>query len=110
MLRAPFDDNLTNYTTPTLINYKTNHIFGAKTGTDESNSYTIGFNPLYTIGVWCGNDDNTKLMYKNISKKVFQTLANSINEKNVWYTPPSYIKEINKDKIDNYSTSYWTFK
>lgn len=110
MLRAPFDKNLTNYTSPTLVNYKTNHIFAAKTGTDESNSYTIGFNPLYTIGVWCGNDDNTKLMYKNISKKVFQTLANSINEKNVWYTPPSYIKEINKDKIDNYSTSYWTFK
>jgi hypothetical protein len=49
-------------------------------------------------------------MYKNISKKVFQTLANSINEKNVWYNPPSYIKEISNNEIDNYSTSYWTFK
>lgn len=110
MLRAPFDNNLISYTSPTLINYQTKHIFAAKTGTDESNSYTIGFNPNYTIGVWCGNDDNSKLMYKNISKKVFQTLANEINEKNIWYNPPSYIKEISATSSSNEAILYWSFK
>ena len=60
--------------------------------------------------MWCGNDDNSKLMYKNISKKVFQTLANEINEKNIWYNPPSYIKEISATSSNNESISYWSFK
>ena len=107
MLLSPFDKNLTSYTSPTLINYQTKHRFAAKTGTDSNNSYTIGFNPIYTIGVWCGNDDNSNLTYKNISKKVFQILANEINKENIWYNKPSYITQ---KYINNSNTQYWFFK
>ena len=92
MLRAPFDRNLIDYTNPTLINYQTNNYFAAKTGTDKSNSYTIGFNPLYTIGVWTGTDNNEPLSYTNISKKIFQDMANKITTNNFWYNPPNYIE------------------
>ena len=105
MLLAPFDKNLTSYTTPTLLNYQTNFHYAAKTGTDNYNSYAIGYNPTYTIGVWTGTDNNEPFRYKNISKKVFQKTANEITNKNLWYNPPSYIKE-----IDINSSKYWVFK
>lgn len=91
LLTAPFDENLIDYTTPTLLHYQTNVPFAAKTGTTESDAYTIGFNPAYTIGVWVGQDDNQELQYKYLSKKVFQYLANQIAQKPYWYSLPTYL-------------------
>ncbi|MCI5746085.1 MAG: penicillin-binding protein, partial [Erysipelotrichaceae bacterium] len=99
LLTAPFDKNAIDYTFPTLFNYQTNVKYGAKTGSDSYNTYTIGFNPTYTIGIWCGTDDNTPLMYKNLAKVFFQEIANSLDTNNLWYNPPSYIKEIKIDPI-----------
>ncbi len=114
MLRAPFDQNLIDYTTPTLLNYPTNNYFAAKTGTDSFNSYVVGFNPNYTIGVWTGTDNNEEFSYKNIAKKVFQEMANQITNKNVWYNPPSYIEEKKINPItatySNQGSIYWEFK
>lgn len=114
LLRAPFDKNLIDYTKPTLLNYQTNNYFAAKTGTDNYNSYTIGYNPLYTIGVWCGTDDNSPLNYTNISKKIFQEMANTITSTNYWYQPPSYIeiKNINPITGENslQGSIYWEIK
>ena len=105
MLLAPFDINLSSYTTPTLLNYQTKYIYAAKTGTDNYNSYAIGFNPNFTIGIWTGTDNNDQFRYKNISRKVFQETVNDITHKNMWYNPPSYIQEINIK-----SSKYWVFK
>ena len=114
MLTSTFDELLIDYSTPTLLRYKTKHVFAAKTGSDKYNSYTIGFNPIYTIGVWCGTDDNEFFSKSQISKKVFQSLANSISDKNYWYNPPSYVI---KRKIDPISaknslngSTYWFLK
>jgi len=105
LLLAPFDKNLIDYTSPTLLNYQTNNLFAAKTGTDSFNSYAIGYNPKYTIGVWSGTDLNEPFNYKNISKRVFQQMANQISDKNYWYNPPSYIEKININ-----SSIYWQIK
>lgn len=105
LLRAPFDKNLIDYTKPTLLNYQTNNYFAAKTGTDNYNSYTIGFNPEYTIGIWTGTDLNEPFYYKSVSKKVFQEIANKITNKNYWYNMPSYLEEI---EINN--SIYWQLK
>lgn len=105
LLLAPFDKNLIDYTSPTLLNYQTNNLFAAKTGTDSFNSYAIGYNPKYTIGVWSGTDLNEPFNYKNISKRVFQQIANQISDKNYWYNPPSYIEKININ-----SSIYWQIK
>ena len=110
MLTSVFDSNLIDYTSPTLLNYKPNTIFAAKTGTDDFNSYTIGYNPNYTIGIWCGDDNNQLLKYKNVSKKVFLETANDINKENVWYTIPSYIEEKNILDTSNSSSLYWFLK
>ena len=114
LLTSPFDEKLIDYSKPTLLNYQTNNIFAAKTGSDKSNSYTIGFNPLMTIGVWCGTDDNELLLKSHISKKVFQTLANELTNQNLWYNPPSYVikKKVNpisgKDSVNG--SMYWFLK
>ena len=92
LLTAPFDEKLVDYSKPTLLNYQVNKVFAAKTGSDKHNSYTIGFNPILTIGVWCGNDEKETFTKSHISKKVFQSLANELTEANLWYNPPSYIK------------------
>jgi membrane peptidoglycan carboxypeptidase len=114
MLRSPFDERLIDYSKPTLLNYKTENIFAAKTGSDKSNSYAIGFNPLYTIGVWSGTDDNQLFTKSHISKKVFQSVANSLEFDSLWYNPPSYIlkKKINPITVKEIKngSEYWFFK
>lgn len=114
MLTSTFDEKLIDYSKPTLLNYKTNKMFAAKTGSDKYNSYTIGFNPTYTIGVWCGTDENEIFTKSNISKKVFQQLANQLEGKNLWYNPPSYVikKRINpiNAKESTNGSIYWFLK
>lgn len=105
LLRAPFDKNLIDYTNPTLLNYQTKNIFAAKTGTDNYNSYAIGYNPKYTIAVWSGTDLNEDFFYKNISKSVFRQIADKISDKNYWYNMPSYLEEV---RIS--SSIYWQIK
>lgn len=111
LLTAPFDDNLIDYTTPTLLFYKPNTLFAGKTGSNETNSYTIGFNPNYTISVWTGTDNNEYFSSHNVSKKVFLNLANSINNENIWYTPNDNIKKVKINPItgsyDNNGSIYW---
>ena len=114
MLTSTFDENLIDYSKPTLLNYKTKNIFSAKTGSDDYNSYTIGFNPNYTIGVWCGTDENDFFSKSHISKKVFQSLANQITDKNLWYNPPSYIEKRKINPITGKNSTngsiYWFLK
>ena len=114
LLTSPFDEKIIDYSKPTLLNYQTNYIYAAKTGSDKYNSYTIGFNPSFTIGVWCGTDENEDFTKSHISKKVFQSLANEITKQNLWYNPPSYIlkKKINPitGKESKYGSTYWFLK
>jgi len=87
LLRSPFDSNNKSYTSPTMLNYQTEHLFAAKTGTTEYDSWTIGYNPRYTIAVWVGTDDNTPLINASLSRKIFQSIANNIDNKgaSLWY-------------------------
>lgn len=80
LLKSPFDEALASYTYPSLLNYEPNITFGAKTGSTESTSWVVGFNPYYTIGVYVGNDDNMPLSSKNLAKKVFVDIANKLCE------------------------------
>lgn len=93
LLTSPFDKNLISYANPTMLNYQTNKIYAAKTGTTESDSWVVGFNPNYTISVWIGTDDNTKLTDYTLSKKIFQEIANTIDTTpNTWYDTNEHIK------------------
>ncbi|MBE6132577.1 MAG: penicillin-binding protein [Erysipelotrichaceae bacterium] len=80
LLQAPFDNALTSYTLPSLINYQTDIKFGAKTGSTNSTNWVMGFNKYYTIGVYVGNDNNEVLSSKSLAKILFKEIANSLCE------------------------------
>lgn len=107
LLRSPFDSNLKSYTSPTLLNYQTNNLYAAKTGTTDTDSWTIGYNPKYTILVWVGTDNNEPLINTSLSRKIFQDIANSIDTTpSIWYetTKNIEIKRVNPIS-GNYSSS-----
>ena len=98
MLLAPFDKNINKCNKPTMLNYQTKVKYSAKSGSTNSDSYVIGYNPNYTIAVWCGNDEG-KEIYSSPTKKIFQELANKLAtyKKEEWYLPS---KNIQAKKID----------
>ena len=97
-LLSPFDKNINECNKPTMLNYQTKVKYGAKSGSTNSDSYVIGFNPNYTIAVWCGNDEGNKIT-NSPTKKIFQELANklSIYNEEKWYEPS---KNVIAKKID----------
>jgi membrane peptidoglycan carboxypeptidase len=66
-----------------------------KSGTSDWDSWVMGFNPEYTIGVWSGFDDNRDLskdyymVSKNIFKQSFDTLY--AHKDGIWYQPSDNI-------------------
>jgi membrane peptidoglycan carboxypeptidase len=88
MLTATFDSSLSSYAIPTMANYKTNNIYAAKSGTTNSDSYVIAFNPNITIGIWVGSDSNKQLTNYVLSKKIFQVIAKIVDTKKEtdWYS------------------------
>lgn len=98
LLRAPFDNALTSYSSPTMKNYKIDDSFCAKTGTTSSSSWTVGFNPNYTILVYIGDDDNKNLHDASVSKKIWRDIAISLSQEN------------NKPSFYSYPANYKSFK
>ncbi|HBD05884.1 MAG TPA: hypothetical protein DCY93_00540, partial [Firmicutes bacterium] len=88
MLLSTQDKALKTYATPTMLYNQTSKRFGVKTGSTDSSSFVIGYNPMYTIGVYVGTDDNSKLYQTNISKIVFRPIADKLMEhkKDVYYS------------------------
>lgn len=94
MMRAPFDRGLISYASPSLVNFQTTHRFSAKTGSTESTNWTIGFNPLYTIGVYVGTDTNESLQDTKLARRLFQKIANKLMEdkEDIFFDTPSSLK------------------
>lgn len=97
-LLSPFDKNINECNKPTMVNYQTKVKYSAKSGSTNSDSYVIGFNPNYTIAVWCG-DDKGKEINSSPTKKIFQELANKLSkyQEEKWYEPT---KNVIAKKID----------
>lgn len=112
MLTAPFDYNLNSYISPSLINYQTNVTFGAKTGSTESDSWVVGFNPNYTICVYVGKDDNTSLKNGKLAKQLFVSIADSLtkNDKNIYYKTNTNLHsfKIYNESKKTYSNTYYS--
>lgn len=78
LLQSPFDKALGSYANPSLVNHQTKARFCAKTGTTESSSWVVGFNPKYTICVYVGTDNNEALKNTSIAKQIFVKLCDSL--------------------------------
>ena len=82
----------------------------AKSGLTDFDSYMIGYSPLYTIGIWTGNDDNSLLtdtISKEFPKKMFLEIFNLLMEKNknIWYKKPNDVYSIFTDPT-GFNTGY----
>lgn len=88
MLTSTFDTSLTSYAMPTMANYKATNIYAAKSGTTNSDSYVMAFNPNFTIGIWIGSDSNQTLSNYVLSKQLFKEISNIIETKKeaAWYS------------------------
>lgn len=108
LMRAPFDESLQSYTTPSLKNYQTNKRFAAKTGSTEATNFVIGFNPNYTIGVYVGTDTNETLENTRLAKKLFQSIANVLteHEADVFFAKTNNLKEFTLYNTLTKSTSF----
>ena len=81
-----------------MLNYKPKVRYSAKSGSTNSDSYVIGYNPNYVVAIWCGSDEGNKIS-TSPSKKIFLDLANKLSEyeKEKWYEPS---KNVEAKKID----------
>ncbi len=76
---------------PGMLNFKTD--LAGKTGTTNSayDSWYVGFNPNFTMGVWIGYDTNRPLKGRTgpRTQKIWATLANAAYEIDPEYIAPS---------------------
>ena len=112
LLLSPFDEGLVSYTSPSLLNYQTNDRFGAKTGSTSYCSWVVGYNPNYTICVWTGNDKNNENKNSNLSKVIFQKIANNLtyNSGDIYFKIPTKSKPFSLSNKETGRTSnvYYT--
>lgn len=93
-----FDTNLNHKisVTGSSITNQINYTVAGKSGLTDYDSYMVGFNPLYTIGIWSGHMDNqllTNLSYKALPKQLFTTVFNLLmnDKEDIWYQCPNGI-------------------
>ena len=100
LLNNCYDSTLIDYSAPTCINIKPKltKTYAIKTGTTNTDSWTIGYNKDYTLGVWVGYDNNKKI--KNNDSKYAKniwadTMENYLRDKNdSWYKKPKDIVSV----------------
>lgn len=115
MLRAPFDKNLSSYGTPTMVNYQTIGYYGAKSGSTNSDNYVMAYNPLITMGIWCGSEEGKNIEASNSAKVLFRLIAHQVDLKIgiKWYTPTASMLEKKINPItginDNNGSIYYFF-
>lgn len=118
MLTATYDIKNKTYGLPSMYGSNPKVKVGVKSGTSDWDSWVMGFNPEYTIGVWSGFDDNRDLNkeYYPISKNIFQQTFNALYEhkEGVWYQPSDNIVIKQVDPITGLDSSngslYWYLK
>lgn len=101
MLTASFDESLCDVSNPTMLNYRSDITYAAKTGTSDWDSWTVAFNPNLTIAIWVGFDDNEPLEteYKFYGRDIFSKINQNWSQKNTWYEPTKNIVQIPIDPL-----------
>lgn len=97
MMRGTYDLTMVDYSYPTcgsLVNKITNK-YALKTGTTDTDSWTIGYNKDIIVGIWNGFDDASEISMDviNISKNIWvDTIEDYFSDKEaIWYSMPSNV-------------------
>ena len=106
-LLSPFDKRINKTNKPTMINYIPNVKYSAKSGSTNSDSYVIGYNPNYLIAVWAGSDEGN-LISMSPTKSIFLDLANKLSKykEEKWYEPSKNILVKKIDPITGIESNY----
>lgn len=100
LLNNCYDNTFTDYTTPTCLSIrpKLTKTYAIKTGTTNTDSWTIGYNKDYTLSVWVGYDNNKNLKTKDMkfAKNIWaDTIENYLREKeDSWYDKPKNVVSV----------------
>ena len=100
LLNNCYDNTLVDYSSPTCLNIrpKLTKTYAIKTGSTNSDSWTIGYNKDYTLSVWVGYDNNDNLTSKDskFSKNIWaDTIENYLRDKrDSWYKKPEDITSV----------------
>ena len=106
MLSSTYDYSLVKYTSPTLVSIKSylKSKYAIKSGSTDTDYWTIGYNKDYLLLVWTGNDDNSNVIFSDskISKKIWASTISKVDTSKKWYDIPngivsSYINSITGD-------------
>ena len=98
LLSNTYNPQFTDYTNPTalVISKKLDEKYAIKTGTTNTDFWTIGYNKDKLMLVWVGNDDgsevssNKSLYTKNIFADTVKNIHNNDIE-NTWYDKPDNV-------------------
>lgn len=95
LLNGCYDETLADYTTPTCLSIKPKLTkkYAIKTGSTNTDSWIMGYNKDYTLGVWIGYDNNKNIARNELkfSKNIWaDTMENYLRDKkDSWYTKPN---------------------
>ncbi len=98
LLRAPFDIKNNYVSGPSLLGYEPYTTVSAKSGSSDWDSLTVGYNPLMTLAIWTGYDENQAfydLEERRISRSMFQDIFNMAfpkDEPGPWYQMNSQLE------------------
>lgn len=116
LMTATFDNNCVSYTSPTMLKYKRDQTFAAKSGTSDFDSVVAGYNPNIICASWVGFDNNQPLNNYNdrkIAKDIWFDITNPYANEN-WYEPNEEIEEriINPvtGELNPNGSPYWFLK
>lgn len=115
LLTSTYDMTNIDVVYPTLYGKEANVKTAVKSGTSNWDTWAIGFNPYYTVGIWNGYDENMEMDKSEyeISKSIWQNCFNTLMEdkKEVWYEPSRNIvlKKVDpiSGKEDSTGSVYW---
>jgi len=96
LLTYTYNYQMVDYASPTLINIRgdLDGKYAVKSGSTQSDFWTIGYNKNYLVLVWNGYDNNKDVTSSEsiISKKIWaKTINNLPNKENSWYDIPKGI-------------------
>lgn len=106
LMTGTYDLNMIDYSYPTcasLVNKITNK-YALKTGTTDTDSWTIGYNKDLIVGIWNGFDNARDISMKviNISKNIWvDTVEGYFKDKDTsWYEMPDNVVGVLVNPID----------
>lgn len=108
LLNNCYDNYLIDYNSPTCLSIKPKltKTYAIKTGTTNTDSWTIGYNKDYTLGIWIGYDDNKNLLSSDTkySKIIWaDTIENYLrNKKDSWYNKPDNVISVIINPLNGY--------